>query len=276
MRVLIRELAPRLRQLERQSERAARHRALEGQLTAALEAAPAKLVEREPITVLCSQKGWIRAIGGHGNGVETKYKEGDRERFVLRCETTDKLVLFGTNGRFYTFACDRLPRGRGYGEPIRLMVELGNDHDVVAMFVHTPGRKLLVAANDGRGFVVETDEIIAQTRQGKQVLNVATGVEGAVCVPVEGDTVAVIGSNRRLIVFPLDEVPVMARGRGVILQRYRDGVLSDAKVFAMAEGLTWRIGERMRTQTELADWLGKRSQAGRLPPTGFPKSNRFS
>ena len=243
---------------------------------AALEAAPAELVEREPITVLCSQKGWIRAIGGHGNGVETKYKEGDRERFVLRCETTDKLVLFGTNGRFYTFACDRLPRGRGYGEPIRLMVELGNDHDVVAMFVHTPGRKLLVAANDGRGFVVETDEIIAQTRQGKQVLNVATGVEGAVCVPVGGDTVAVIGSNRRLIVFPLDEVPVMARGRGVILQRYRDGVLSDAKVFAMAEGLTWRIGERMRTQTELADWLGKRSQAGRLPPTGFPKSNRFS
>ena len=240
-------------------------------------AVPAEaLVEREPITVLCSAKGWVRAVKGQGNGAEIKYKEGDRERFVVRAETTDKLVVFGTDGRFYTLGCDKLPRGRGFGEPLRLMTGLGNDHDVVAAFAHRAGRRLLVAASDGRGFVVAADEVIAQTRQGKQVLNLAGGAEATVCVPADGDIVAVVGDNRKLLLFALDAVPVMTRGRGVILQRYRDRGLADAKVFARGEGLTWRSGERMRTLAEFGEWLGKRGQAGRLPPTGFPRSNRFS
>ena len=234
------------------------------------------LVEREAITVLCSEKGWIRAVRGHDEGGNARYKEGDRARFVIRAETTDKLIAFGTNGRFFTLACERLPRGRGFGEPVRLMIDLGNDQDVVALFVHEPGRRLLVAASDGRGFVVAEDEVVAQTRGGRQVLNLAPGAEAAVCAPVAGDTVAVIGDNRRLLIFPLAEVPERARGRGVILQRYRGGGLSDAKVFIRADGLTCRLGERTRTFTDLAPWLGKRAQAGRLPPPGFPRGNRFA
>ncbi|MEE8274775.1 MAG: DNA gyrase C-terminal beta-propeller domain-containing protein, partial [Alphaproteobacteria bacterium] len=204
------------------------------------------------------------------------YKEGDRERFVIRAETTDKLLVFGTNGRFYTLGCDRLPRGRGTGEPLRLMIDLGNDHDVAELLVHRPGRHLLVAASDGRGFVVAEDEVIAQTRQGRQVLNLGAGAEAAVCTPAYGDSVAVVGDNRKLLIFDLEEVPVRGRGRGVILQRYRDGGLADAMVFTRAEGLSWRAGERTRTHVDLAAWIGKRGQAGRLPPTGFPKSNRFT
>ncbi len=235
------------------------------------------LIEREPITVLYSEKGWIRAVKGNGNGAaETKYKEGDRERFVLRAETTDKLVVFGTNGRFYTLGCDKLPRGRGFGEPLRLMLDLGNDQDVVVLFVHNPERRLLVASSDGRGFIVAESDVIAQKRQGRQVLNLAAGAEAAVCAAVEGDTVAVVGDNRKLLLFPLDELPVMARGRGVILQRYRDGGLADAKTFIQSEGLSWRSGERTRSHGDIAPWMAKRGQAGRRPPTGFPRSNRFT
>jgi len=233
------------------------------------------MIEREPITVLCSEKGWIRAVKGHGNGTETKYKEGDRERFKVTAETTDKLVIFATNGRFYTLGCDKLPRGRGFGEPLRLMIDLGNDQDIIAVFVHQADRRLLVASSDGRGFVVGETDVIAQKRQGKQVLNLGAGGEAAICAVVDGDTVAVIGDNRKLLLFSLDDVPVMTRGRGVILQRYRDGGLADAKTFKRADGLTWRSGDRTRTQGELADWLGTRGQSGRLPPTGFPRSNRF-
>ena len=234
------------------------------------------LVEREPVTVLCSEKGWIRAVKGHGNGSEAKYKEGDRARFVIRAETTDKLVVFATNGRFYTLACDRVPRGRGFGEPVRLLLGIGNEHDVVSLFAHQPGRRLLLAASDGRGFMVEENDVIAQTRQGRQVLNLGAGAEAAVCTPAYGDSVAVVGDNRKLLIFDLEEVPVRGRGRGVILQRYRDGGLADAMVFTRAEGLSWRAGERTRTHVDLAAWIGKRGQAGRLPPTGFPKSNRFT
>ncbi len=241
-------------------------------------AVPAEaLVEREPITVFCSHKGWIRAVKGHGNGTaETKYKEGDRERFVCRAETTDKLLVFATNGRFYTLGCDKLPRGRGYGEPLRLLLDLGNDQDVVALFVHRPGRRLLVASSDGRGFIVEEAGIIAHKRQGRQVLTLGAGAEAAVCATVAGDTVAVVGDNRKLLLFALDALPVMAKGRGVILQRYREGGLADAKTFNRSEGLTWRSGERTRTHGDLDPWMAKRGQAGRLPPTGFPRANRFS
>ena len=239
------------------------------------------MVEREPATVICSEKGWIRALKGHLDessdpSDKVKYKEGDKARFLVRAETTDKLVIFATNGRFYTIGVDKLPRGRGQGEPLRLMIDLPNDHEAVAMFVHRPGSKLLVAASDGRGLVVAEDEIIAQTRSGKQVLNVSGDVEAQVCVPAEGDAVAVLGENRKLLIFKLAEVPRRSRGRGVILQRYAKGGLADARVFTLSEGLATRSGERIRTFTELGPWIGRRANAGRLPPSGFPRSNRFN
>lgn len=235
------------------------------------------VVEREPVTVLCSAKGWVRSLKGHQEDVsDAKYKEGDRERFVVHAQTTDKLLVFATNGRFYTLGVDKLPGGRGFGEPLRLMMGLPNDQDIVGLQVHEPGRRLLVASADGRGFIVPEDEVVAQTKNGKQVLNLAQGVEAAVCRPVAGDHVAVIGENRKLIIFPLDELPEMTRGRGVIMQKYKDGGLSDAKTFTLADGLTWSSGAgRTRTESDLVAWVGKRAQAGRLPPTGFSRANKF-
>ena len=239
------------------------------------------VIEREPITVLLSQKGWIRAMKGHVEDVTTaKYKEGDRERFVQRAQTTDKLLVFATNGRLYTLGADKLPGGRGFGEPLRLMIDLPNDQDVIAMMLHRPGGKLLVASSEGQGFLVPEEEVIAQTKNGKQVLNVSDGAEAQVCRPLpEGaDSVAVVGDNHKLLIFPLEELPEMTRGKGVRLQRYKDGGLADAKCFTLAEGLSWTMGgagDRTRTETELTDWLGKRASAGRLPPRGFPKNNRF-
>ena len=235
------------------------------------------LVEREPVTIVCSDKGWIRALKGHlGGDADLKYKEGDRARFLVHAHTTDKLMLFATNGRFYTLACDKIPGGRGHGEPIRLVIDLGNDEDIVRMLVHQPDRKLLVASSDGRGFVVPEDTIIAQTRSGKQVLNVRGDVEARACVSADGDSIAVVGTNRKMVVFDFDELPEMNRGRGVLLQRYKDGELSDIRAFTKADGLSWQSGGRTRTETDLATWTGKRSQAGRLAPRGFPKSNRFA
>ncbi|WP_374446944.1 DNA topoisomerase IV subunit A [Stella sp.] len=240
------------------------------------EVPPEAMVEREPITILLSEKGWVRAVRGHvDSDADLKHKDGDRGRFLVQAETTDRILLFATNGRFYTLAADKLPRGRGFGEPIRLMIDLPNDHDVVTMFPHRPGRTLLVAASDGRGFLVEENEMLAQTRAGRQVLNVSGAVEARICVPAAGDHVAVVGDNRRLLVFKLEEVPTLARGRGVILQKYKDGGLADVKVFARADGLTWKIGERTRTETDLEPWLGARATAGRLPPNGFPKNQKF-
>ena len=244
---------------------------------AAVDVPVEALVEREPITVVCSAKGWIRALKGHAESeLKVRYKEGDRQRFRFHAETTDKLILFATNGRFYTLGADKLPGGRGFGEPVRLMMDLGNDQDVVALFVHKPGRKLMVASTDGRGFFVEENDVIAQTKSGRQVLNLGRDAEAALCVPAAGDSIAVMGQNRRLLIFPADEVPTMARGRGVILQRYRDGGLSDVQVFNAADGMSWTTGAGTRVETALADWQGKRAQAGRLPPKGFPRSNRFS
>ncbi len=237
------------------------------------------LVEREPVTVLCSEKGWIRVVKGHLADLSAvKYKEGDRGRFALFAQTTDKLVVFATNGRFYTLGCDKLPGGRGHGEPLRLMIELANGHDTVDMFVHRPGGRRLVVSDKGRGFVVEENEVIAQTRNGKQVLNLGAGEEAAACTPIEAgdDAVAVLGQNRKLLIFRLDELPEMSRGRGVILQRYSRGGLADIKIINLAGGLSWRLGERTRTETDLKPWLGKRAQAGRLPPKGFPRLNRFT
>lgn len=235
------------------------------------------VVEREPITVYLSEKGWIRAVRGHQTDHDdVRYKDGDRGRFALHAETTDRLLVFATNGRFYTLAADRIARGRGFGEPVRMMVDLPNDADVVELLKHDAERRLLVVASDGRGFVVREADVVAQTRAGKQVLNVTGAVEAKACAPAVGDTVAIVGTNRKLLVFPLAEVPEMARGRGVILQKYRDAELSDVSVFTVAEGLQWRQGDRTRTENELAPWLGRRAQVGRQPPHGFPRNNRFN
>ncbi|WP_119678744.1 DNA topoisomerase IV subunit A [Indioceanicola profundi] len=238
------------------------------------------LIEREPITVFLSEKGWIRAVKGHippAEAAEAKYKEGDQAGFVLHAETTDKLLLFTSTGKFYTLGADKLPRGRGFGEPIRIMVDMG-DAEVVNLRVHKPGQVLLVASSDGRGFQVPSDDVIAQTRAGKQVLTTGDGAVAALCVPVEGDAVAVIGNNRKLLVFKLEELPSLARGKGVQLQKYKDASLADVKTFKLEEGLTWQLGERTRTVSmpELGGWIAFRGSVGKLPPNGFPKNNRFS
>jgi len=259
-----------------QATQIGRRRTAIGAPPPAIEVPLEAVVAREPVTVVCSEKGWIRVAKGHlGPDADLRYKEGDRARFLIPAWSTDKLVIFGTDGRFYTLALDRLPAARGHGEPVRLMIDLANDRDIVALFVHKPGRKLVVASSDGRGFLVAEDDVIASTRAGKQVLNLAEGAAAAACAPAEGDHLAVIGENRKLLVFPLAELPEMARGRGVILQKYKDGGLSDVKAFTLKEGLTWTLGERTRTETDLRPWRGKRAQSGRLPPQGFPKTNKF-
>ena len=237
------------------------------------------MIEKESVTVVLSEKGWIRAIRGHQTEPESlAFKEGDKLKSFVKAQTTDTLLLFATNGRFYSLGADKLPGGRGHGEPFRLMIDIEEAADAVELFVHQPGRKLLVAGSGGHGFIVNEDEVLAMTRKGKQVLNVPEG-EGAVVVgPVSGDSVAVIGENRKLLLFPLSELPEMPRGKGVRLQRYKDGALADAKVFDKKEGLTYLDAAKRSftlSATELRDWWGQRAQAGRLPPKGFPKSGKF-
>jgi topoisomerase-4 subunit A len=237
------------------------------------------MIEKEPVTVVLSEKGWIRAIRGHQTEPETlTFKEGDKLKGFVKAQTTDTVLLFATNGRFYSLGADKLPGGRGHGEPFRLMIDIEEAADAVELFVHEPGRKLLVASTSGHGFIVPEDEVLAQTRKGKQVLNVTAGAEAVVCAPVSGDSVATIGDNRKLLLFPLSELPEMPRGKGVRLQRYKDGGLADAKTFSKKDGLTY-IDSAKRSFTlsaaELRDWWGNRAQAGRLPPKGFPKSGKF-
>ncbi|WP_299688666.1 DNA topoisomerase IV subunit A [uncultured Tateyamaria sp.] len=235
------------------------------------------MIDREPITVVCSQMGWIRAMTGHIDLTrELKFKDGDGPRFIFHAETTDRLVVVGSNGRFYTLSAANLPGGRGMGEPLRLMVDLPNEAQILTILTHKPGRKLLVASTAGDGFVVPEDEVIAQTRTGKQVLNVRGDVTAHVCTPVDGDHVAVVGENRKVLIFPLSELPEMARGKGVRLQKYKDGGLSDATTFTLADGLSWLDpAGRTRTETELAEWTAKRASAGRMAPRGFPRDNTF-
>ncbi len=236
------------------------------------------MIDREPITVVCSEMGWIRAMTGHIDlNRELKFKDGDGPRFIFHAETTDRLLVFGSNGRFYTIPAANLPGGRGMGEPLRLMVDLPNEAAIVDLFIHQPDRKLLVASNAGDGFVVPEAEVVAQTRAGKQVLNVRGDVRARVCKPVTGDSVAVVGENRKVLVFALDELPEMGRGKGVRLQKYKDGGLSDATTFTLGEGLSWRDpAGRTRTEADLAEWTGKRAGIGRMAPRGFPRDNLFN
>ena len=236
------------------------------------------MIEREPITVVCSQMGWIRAMTGHIDlGRELKFKDGDGPSFMFHAETTDRLLVFASTGRFYTISAANLPGGRGMGEPLRLMVDLPNEAEIIDIFIHKPGGKMLLASSAGDGFVVPEEELLAQTRTGKQVLNVRGDTRARVCKPVSGDHVAVVGENRKVLVFPLDELPEMGRGKGVRLQKYKDGGLSDATTFTLAEGLSWLDpAGRTRTETDLGEWLGKRAGTGRMAPRGFPRDNRFT
>ena len=237
------------------------------------------LIDQEPISVVCSEKGWIRAMKGHLEDISgLTYKEGDRGRFVFPAMTTDKIMLFSSSGKFFTLDGGKLPGGRGHGEPLRLMCDLDAADQIVALFVHTPGAKLLLASSDGDGFIVLEDECVANTRKGKQVLNVKAPVEAQVCTAVSetADHAATIGENRKMLIIKRAEIPEMARGKGVRLQKFKDGGLSDARAFKLKDGLTW-IDSSGRTWnvTDLKEWIGERAQAGRLPPKGFPKNNKF-
>ena len=238
------------------------------------------MIEKEPITVVCSKMGWIRALKGHAAlDAEMKFKDGDEGRFVFHAHTTDKLLLLGDNGRFYTAPASNLPGGRGMGEPVRLMVDLPNESEIVDLFIHVPERELIIGSSAGDGFVVSENETLAQTRSGKQVLNVKGDIRARVCVPVTGDQIACIGINRKLLVFPVADLPRLGRGKGVRLQKYADtdGELSDLKSFNLSDGLQWLdSGGRTRTVTELDEWQGKRASSGRMAPRGFPRDNRFN
>jgi topoisomerase-4 subunit A len=233
-------------------------------------------IEREAITVVLSEKDWVRAVRGvRTDANDQKFKEGDGLRLLLPCETTDRLCLFASNGRAYTLRANDLPRGRNDWQPLRLLADLANEDSVLSLFVQREEQRFLLISASGRGFVVKAEDLAAEKRTGKQVLNLREGEAAALCVPADGDHLAIVGTNRKLLVFPLDQVPELARGTGVQLQRYKDATVADAKVFRLKDGLTWKSGERVRTETNLRDWRGERGDLGRLPPSGFPRSNKF-
>ncbi|MBA4776604.1 MULTISPECIES: DNA topoisomerase IV subunit A [Agrobacterium] len=244
-----------------------------------IEAIQQAMIEKEPVTIVISQKGWIRALKGHMSDTSSlTFKEGDGPKLAFPAQTTDKLLLLTTGGKAYTLGADKLPGGRGHGEPIRIMVDMENDQDILTAFVHDPSRKLLLVSTAGNGFIVAESEMVANTRKGKQIMNVSMPDEAKLAVPVTGDHVAVVGENRKLLAFPLAQIPEMSRGKGVRLQRYKDGGVVDVKCFALAEGLSWsdtagrlfnKVGE------ELREWLADRATAGRTVPKGFPRSGKF-
>ena len=253
------------------------------------EAAPAReipleaMIEREPITVILSERGWIRAMSGHrdlASADTLKFKEGDGPMIAFHAQTTDKLLLATETGRIFTLGADKLPGGRGFGDPVRSLVDMDGTGNIVALLPARMGGELLLASSDGRGFVATVADVIAETRKGKQVVNVRTGAKLSVVHPIapEADSIAVVGENRKLLVFSLIEMPRMARGQGVQMQRYRDGGLSDAIAFRLSDGLSWAMGGesgRVRTEADMTPWRVARGAAGRMPPTGFPRDNRF-
>ena len=237
------------------------------------------MIEREPVTVVVSEKGWLRAMKGHltDHSLLT-FKEGDSLKLAFHAQTTDKVLVFTTGGKFYTIGADRLPGGRGHGEPIRIIVDMDNDQDIVTAFVHDPRRKLLLVSHDGNGFIVPEEEVVANTRKGKQVMNVKAPDEAQRCMPVAGDHLAIVGENRKMLVFPLAEIPEMGRGKGVRLQKYKDGGVLDLKTFTLASGLSWQdSADRTFTKSreELVEWIGARASAGRMVPKGFPRTGKF-
>ncbi len=237
------------------------------------------MIEREPVTIVVSEKGWLRAMKGHLADFSTlAFKEGDKLKLAFHAETTDKVLFFTTGGKFFTIGANTLPGGRGHGEPIRILVDMENDQDILTAFVHDPAAKLLLVSHEGNGFIVPESEAVANTRKGKQVMNVKAPDEAKLCQRVSGDHIAVVGENRKMVVFPLSDIPEMTRGKGVRLQKYKDGGVSDVRTFAIAEGLSWQdSAERTfnRSKEELVEWIGARASAGRLVPKGFPRSGKF-
>ncbi|BBD37494.1 DNA topoisomerase IV subunit A [Aminobacter sp. Y103A] len=237
------------------------------------------MIEKEPVTVVVSEKGWLRAMKGHlADYSQLTFKEGDSLKLAFPAQTTDKILVFTTGGKFYTIGADRLPGGRGHGEPIRIIVDMDNDQDIVTAFVHEPKRKLLLVSHEGNGFTVPEEEVIANTRKGKQVMNVKAPDEAKRCIPLTGDHLAIVGENRKMLVFPLEQIPEMTRGKGVRLQKYKDGGVLDVKTFTMEAGLSWLdSAERTftRSREELLEWIGTRATSGRMVPKGFPRTGRF-
>ena len=251
-------------------------RTVMGDVPDAIEVDSDSLIEKEPITVILSEKGWIRAIRGHlADGADLKFKDGDKLSLLVPCQTTDRLCLIATGGRAHTLRAGDLPRGRGDGQAIRLVAEMAQNEDVAALFVWQDGARYLIASDAGRGFLVAADDLLAEKRTGKTVMNLKPGERVLLCIPAIGDHIAVVGTSRKLLVFPLDQVPELQRGAGVLLQKYTGGNLADAKVFTLADGLTWRLGENTRREMGIRDWLGARAQVGKLPPNGFPREGRF-
>lgn len=234
------------------------------------------LVEKEPITVILSQKGWIRCMKGYVPlNEEFKFKDDDSLLMAIHAQTTDKIILFDTSGKFFNIAASDIPSGRGFGQPLRLMVDLGNNDNICEMFVFEPKTSYLIASNNGRGFVVDENHLIAQTRNGRKIMNLADKEVAVMCRKITGDMVAIVGDNRKLLVFKMEEIPTMARGRGVTLQKYKDGGMSDVQIFNEADGFTYTRAGGTKTETDLIAWLGHRAQVGKLAPFGFPKSNKF-
>ncbi len=234
------------------------------------------LIEKEPVTVILSQKGWIRGLKGHCDlKSEFKFKEEDELAFALHAQTTDKIIILDSSGKFFNIQANEIPTGRGFGQPLRLMVDIANNDSVVAMFVYEPKTSYLLATGEGRGFIVDDSHIIAQTRNGRKIMNVAEGEKTAFCIKAAGDMIAVVGENRKLLVFKSEEVPTMARGRGVVLQKYKDGGLSDIQFFNEAEGFSFSRSGGTGIETDLRTWLGHRGQIGKAVPFGFPKNNKF-
>ena len=238
------------------------------------------MIEKEPVTIVISEKGWLRALKGHLSDYSTlTFKEDDRLKIAFPAVTTDKIIIVSTGGKFFTIAANDLPGGRGHGEPIRILVDMDNDQDILTAFVFKPDEKLLLVSHMGNGFIASGSDIVATTRKGKQIMNVKLPDETKLCIPVNGDHVAIVGENRKLLVFPLSEIPEMSRGKGVRLQRYKDGGVSDINTFNLSDGLNWRdTADRTFTKQadELVEWLGARAGAGRMVPKGFPRSGKFS
>lgn len=237
------------------------------------------MIEREPVTIVVSEKGWLRAMKGHMADFSTlAFKEGDKLKLAFHAETTDKILFFTTGGKFFTIGANTLPGGRGHGEPIRILVDMENDQDILTAFVHDPQAKLLLVSHEGNGFIVSENEAVANTRKGKQVMNVKAPDEAKLCQRISGDHIAVVGENRKMVVFPLAEIPEMTRGKGVRLQKYKDGGISDIRTFAIADGLSWQdSADRTfnRNKEELVEWIAARASAGRTVPKGFPRSGKF-
>ena len=234
------------------------------------------LIEKEPITIILSQKGWIRSLKGHVNlNDDFKFKDDDALQIALYAQTTDKLVIMDSSGKFFNISANEIPSGRGFGQPLRLMVDIANNDDVVTMFVFEPKASYLVASKRGYGFIVDENHIIAQTRNGRKIMNVADGDRAMMCVKVSGDMVAIVGDNRKLLVFKTEEIPTLARGRGVGLQKYKDATLSDIQFFNENEGFSFSRSGGISTEKDLLTWLGHRAQVGKQVPFGFPKNNKF-